>query len=194
MSLAGAIAINFSAPLWAALLSYLWLREKADAARWSTLLIGFFGVLLVATPGAESVQLGALFALANAIMYGSVTVAVRGMTKTESANTLLAWQMFTIAFFHALLLVFGFKMPTAVDFFLMLMSGITNFIAQYAWTHALRLAPATAVSPFYYLMLVWAIAIGYFVWGDVPTLSLLIGSAIVIASGLFLLCYEAKRR
>ena len=86
MPLAGAIAINFSAPLWAALLSVLWLKERAGPARWTVLLTGFCGVLIVTNPGADSLQIGALFALANAMMYGSVTVAVRGMTKTESAE------------------------------------------------------------------------------------------------------------
>jgi drug/metabolite transporter (DMT)-like permease len=56
------------------------------------------------------------------------------------------------------------------------------------------LAPTTAVSPFYYLMLVWAIGIGYFVWGDVPTAGLLIGSAIVVGSGLLLLWHEARQK
>jgi drug/metabolite transporter (DMT)-like permease len=64
MPLAGAIAINFSAPLWAALLSVVWLKERADAARWTALLSGFLGVLVVANPGTDSLTVGALFALA----------------------------------------------------------------------------------------------------------------------------------
>jgi drug/metabolite transporter (DMT)-like permease len=192
MPLAGAIAINFSAPLFAALLSILWLKERSGPARWSALLVGFFGVLIVTNPGADSLQVGALFALANAVMYGSVTVAVRGMTKTESANTLLMWQMLTLAVFHSVLLLFGFQWPTAVDATMLIGSGFTNAGAQYFWTQALRLAPTTAVSPFYYLMLVWAMVIGYLAWGDIPTLGLLAGSAIVVASGLFLLWHEAK--
>jgi drug/metabolite transporter (DMT)-like permease len=194
MPLAGAIAINFSAPLWAALLSVIWLKERAGAMRWSVLLTGFSGVLIVASPGSDSLQIGALFALANAMMYGSVTVAVRGMTATESTNTLLMWQMVTIAVFHSFLLAFGFRWPTASDAAMLALSGAANVVAQYTWTKALLLAPTTAVSPFYYLMLVWAIAIGFFVWGDVPTIGLLIGSAIVIGSGLLLLWHETQRR
>jgi drug/metabolite transporter (DMT)-like permease len=193
MPLAGAIAINFSAPLWAALLSVLWLKERASPMRWAVLLTGFSGVLIVASPGTDSLQIGALFALANAIMYGSVTVAVRGMTATESAVTLLMWQMVVIAILHTFLLAFGFRMPTAMDASMLGFSGVANAVAQYAWTRSLLLAPTTAVSPFYYLMLVWAIGIGYFVWGDVPTPGLLIGSAIVVGSGLLLLWHEAKQ-
>jgi drug/metabolite transporter (DMT)-like permease len=194
MPMAGAIAINFSAPLWSALLSVLWLKERAGPARWAALLFGFCGVLIVTHPGSDSLQVGALFALANAIMYGSVTVAVRGMTKTESADTLLMWQMVTIAFFHAFLLVFGVKLPTAADAAMLVASGLANAIGQYLWTRALHLAPTTAVSPFYYFLLVWAMAIGFLIWGDVPTIGLIIGSVIVVVSGLFLLWHEARRR
>lgn len=194
MPLAGAVAISFSAPLWAALLSILWLKERAGPARWGVLLTGFSGVLIVTNPGVDAFQIGALFALANAVMYGSVTVAVRGMTATESPNTLLMWQMATMAVCHCLLLLLGFKWPTPADAALMAFGGIANAAAQYAWTRALLLAPASAVSPFYYLMLVWAMLIGFAVWGDVPTPALVVGSAIVVASGLFLLWREAKRR
>jgi drug/metabolite transporter (DMT)-like permease len=194
MPLAGAIAINFSAPLWSALLSIVWLKERAGMVRWAALLSGFFGVLIVANPGADSLTLGALFALGNAVMYGSVTVAVRGMTRTESGNTLLMWQMATIAAFHSFLLLFGFRWPTAFDAALLIFSGVANATGQFFWTRALQLAPATAVSPFYYLMLVWALIIGFLVWGDVPTFGLLVGSGIVVASGLFLLWREGQRQ
>jgi hypothetical protein len=70
-------------------------------------------------------------------------------------------------------------------------TGFINALGQRFWTCALHLAPAAAVTPFYYLMLVWALAIGFVVWGDVPTVSLLVGSAIVVATGLFLFLREA---
>jgi drug/metabolite transporter (DMT)-like permease len=194
MPLAGAVAISFSAPLWAALLSILWLKERAGPARWAVLLTGFSGVVIVTNPGVDAFQIGALFALGNAIMYGSVTVAVRGMTATESPNTLLMWQMVVMTLCHSVLLLFGFRWPTAADAAMMAFGGVANAAAQYAWTRALLLAPASAVSPFYYLMLVWAMVIGFVVWGDVPTTALFIGSAVVIASGLFLLWHEAQRR
>jgi drug/metabolite transporter (DMT)-like permease len=73
-------------------------------------------------------------------------------------------------------------------------SGVANAIAQYLWTKALHLAPTTAVSPFYYFLLVWAMAIGFVVWGDVPTIGLIVGSVIVVVSGLLLLWHEARHR
>jgi drug/metabolite transporter (DMT)-like permease len=193
MPLAGAIAINFSAPLFATLVSALVLKETVGAARWSALIVGFLGVLIVAAPGADSFQIGALFALANAVMYGSVTAAVRGMTATESSGTLTMYQMVVLAVVFSTFLPFGFVMPTAGDGALMVLNGAANGLGQYSWTRALHLAPASAVTPFYYFSLVWAIVIGFAVWGDIPTIGLLVGSAIVVSSGLFLLLRESRR-
>ena len=192
MPLAGAVAINFSAPLFAAVVSIIWLKEPAGLVRGGALVIGFLGVLIVTDPGANSLTLGALFALVNAVMYGTVTVAVRGMTRTESANTLVIWQLTVLACFHSFLLVFGWRWPTPVDAAMLFGTGFTNAIGQWFWTKALHLAPAPAVTPFYYLMLVWALLIGFAVWGDVPSISLLVGSAIVVATGLFLFLREAR--
>jgi drug/metabolite transporter (DMT)-like permease len=192
MPLSGAIAISFSAPLFAALISLVWLKERADPARLAALAVGFLGVLVVTRPGADSLQTGALFALMNAVMYGSVTVAVRGMTSTESTTTLLMWQMAVVAACHSSLLVFGCAGPSPADAALLIASGFANGLAQYFWTKSLRLAPTAAVSPFYYLLLVWAILIGFVVWGDRPTASLLIGSGVVVCAGLALLAREAR--
>ncbi|HXX51184.1 MAG TPA: DMT family transporter [Xanthobacteraceae bacterium] len=192
MPLAGAVAINFSAPLFAALVSIIWLKEPAGYIRGGALLIGFLGVLIVTNPGTNSLTLGALLALTNAVMYGTVTVAVRGMTRTESANTLVIWQLAVLAFFHSFLLFFGWRWPTPIDWAMLFGTGFTNAIGQWFWTKALHLAPAPAVTPFYYLMLVWALIFGFIIWGEVPSPSLLIGSAIVVSTGLFLFLREAR--
>jgi drug/metabolite transporter (DMT)-like permease len=193
MPLASAVAINFSAPLFTALVAILLLKEKVGFARWFALIVGFIGVLIVTNPGADTFQIGAIFALANAMIYGSVTAAVRGMTATESAETLLMYQLLLITVFFSLLLPFGVALPSLADFGLILLNGLTNAIGQYWWTRALHLAPASAVTPFFYLSLLWAALLGYLVWGDLPTAGLLVGSAVVVGSGLFLLWRESVR-
>jgi drug/metabolite transporter (DMT)-like permease len=161
-------------------------------ARWVALAVGFLGVLLVVRPGPETFQIGALFALANAILFGTVTVGVRGMTATESTATLSMYQMVMLTTAFSLLLPFGFVTPTPFDATIMVFNGLANAVGQYWWTRALHLAPTSAVAPFQYLALVWAIIFGLVIWGDVPTLHLLIGSAIVVASGIFLLWRESR--
>ena len=195
MPLGGAVAINFAAPLFATVLAAWWLNERIGLARGGALVVGFAGVLLVAAPGADSFRIGALFALANAVLYGSVTAAVRGMTSTESAETLTMYQMLFLALFFALgLPLFGFVWPSNADLVPLLANGIVNAIGQYWWTRSLALAPPAAVGPFYYFSLVWALLLGFVYWHAVPALPLLAGSAVVVGSGLFLLWHESARK
>ncbi len=194
MPLAGAMAINFSAPLFATLFAALWLKERVGFARAVALAVGFAGVLLVTSPGADSFSLGALFAVANAVLYGSVTAAVRGMSATKSPQTLTIYQMlFMTLFFAVSLPVFGFSVPGGRDAAAMVAAGVCNGFGQYWWTRSLALAPPAAVGPFYYFTLVWATILGFVFWGDVPSLALLAGSSIVVGSGLFLLWHEAGK-
>ncbi len=194
MPLAGAIAINFSAPLFTTLVSALVLKEAVGVARWAALLTGLCGVLIVVNPGADAFRIGALFALGNAVLYGSVTAGVRSMTTTESAETLTLYQLTLLTGLFALLLPWGWVAPTAIEGAWILFNGASNAIGQFWWTRALHLAPASAVAPFYYLSLIWASILGFAVWGEVPTIGLMIGSAIVVASGVFLLWRESNAR
>ncbi len=193
MPLAGAVAINFSAPLFATFVAALLLKETIGPVRWAALVVGFLGVLLVTHPGSGTFQVGSLFALANAVLYGSVTVGVRRMTATESTETLTMYQLLLLTGFFALSLPFGFVAPDWTDAAVMVANGATNALGQYLWTRSLHLAPTSAVVPFNYFSLVWATILGFLVWGDVPSLSLVAGSAIVVGSGLFLLWSETRR-
>jgi len=194
MPLASATAINFSAPLFATLASLFFLKEPVGPVRWIVLVIGFIGVLIVTNPGAETFQTGALFALANAVLFGTVTAGVRGMTMTESAKTLTMYQLLLLTLFYGLTLPFAFKMPALSDVPLIVANGVTNMLGQYWWTRSIHLAPTSAVVPFQYFSLLWAMMFGFALWGDVPTIGLLVGSAIVTASGLFLIWYETRKR
>lgn len=193
MPLAGVTAIMFSSPIFTTLASIYFLHERVGPARWVALLIGFMGVLVIAAPGADSFQVGALFALGNAILFGTVVVGVRGMTATESTSTLIMYQLSLLAVVYALTLPFAFVMPTGFDAMIMILNGLGNGAAQYGWTRAIHLSPASAVVPFQYLQLVWAILLGFAIWGDLPTVGLLMGSAVVIGSGLFLFWNERRK-
>jgi drug/metabolite transporter (DMT)-like permease len=196
MPIASAMAINFSTPLFAALVAAIWLKERIGLARGLALVTGFLGVLVVASPGADAFRLGALFAIANAVLYGSVTAVVRGLSATESAETLTMYQMvFLTAFFGLALIVSGFVWPGTVrDWIALTLNGVINGIGQYWWTRSLSMAPPAAVGPFYYFTLVWAMLLGFVFWGDIPSLTLLAGSAVVVASGLFLLWHESNKK
>jgi drug/metabolite transporter (DMT)-like permease len=194
MPLASAFAINFSAPLFATIAAIFFLKETVGPVRWGALIVGFLGVLLVATPGVDTFQTGSLFALANAVLFGTVTVGVRGMTATESTETLTMYQMAMLTVAFAAALPLGVAMPTFTDGMAMAANGLGNALGQYLWTRALHLAPTSAVVPFNYFSLVWAIILGFAIWGDIPSAMLLAGSAIVAGSGMFLLWHESRGR
>src|SRR5919107_3650457 len=92
------------------------------------------------------------------------------------------------------LLPFGFKSPVWYDGVAPAFAGAGNGIAQFWWTRSLSLAPPSSVVPFNYLSLVWATILGFAIWGDLLTPELLLGSAIVVASGLYILWRETMRR
>ncbi len=193
LPLASVTAIGFSAPLFTAVLAILFFNEKSDLIRGGVLAVGFCGVLLVTHPGSNTLQLGALLALGNAVMYGSVTIAVRRMTKTEGAGTLLMWQMGVMTVAHAGLLVLGFRCPVGADWPLFALLGTSNAGAQFLWTRALAAAPATVVSPLYYSMLIWGAGLGFIVFGEVPSGWVVAGGLVVAASGIVLVLHEARR-
>ena len=194
LSLGSATAIGFAAPLFTTLLSIVVLKEKVGPHRWSALVIGFIGVLVVTHPGPASLNEGAFFALANALLISSVAIAIRRMSATESTETLTLYQMSVITLGTVCLLPLGFARPAWTDLIALAAAGIGNGIAQYWWTRSLSLAPPSAVVPFNYLSLVWATILSFAIWGDVPTPALLTGSAIVVASGLYILWRETVRR
>ncbi len=194
LSLGSAAAIGFSAPLFTTLLSIFVLKEKVGIHRWSALLVGFVGVLVVTHPGAGTLTWGAFFALANALLISSVAIAIRRMSATESTETLTLYQMSVITVCTLFLLPLGWARPAWYDVLALAAAGAGNGIAQFWWTRSLSLAPPSAVVPFNYLSLVWASILGLAIWDDVPTPALLVGSAIVVASGLYILWRETLRR
>src|ERR1700745_2638966 len=194
LSLGSATAIGFAAPLLTTLLSIAILKEKVGIHRWSALIVGFVGVLIITHPGTGTLTSGALFALANAVLISTVAIAIRRMSMTESPETLTLYQMSIMTFCTAGLLTLGFQGPHWGDALMVALAGVGNGIAQFWWTRSLSLAPPSAVVPFNYLSLVWAMILGFAVWGDVPTAGLLVGSAIVVASGLYILWRETVHR
>jgi drug/metabolite transporter (DMT)-like permease len=194
LSLGAATAIGFAAPLFTTLLSIVVLKEHVGVHRWSALIVGFVGVLLITQPGAGMLTYGALFALGNAILISTVAIAIRRMSLSESTETLTLYQMSIMTVCTACLLPLGVRVPAWSDAALLAFAGIGNGVAQFWWTRSLALAPPSAVVPFNYLSLVWATGLGFAIWGDIPTSSLLVGSAIVVASGLYILWRETLRR
>ncbi|HEY0522288.1 MAG TPA: DMT family transporter [Stellaceae bacterium] len=194
MPLADAVAITFTSPLFMTLLSIPLLGEQVGRHRWTAMLAGFAGVLIMAPPGLGLLSGGAFFALVNAASNAYVTIAVRRMSGTEASTTLVAYQLGFNALFALVLLPLGWTAPTLADAALMALIGLGAGVGQYWWTQAFRYAPTAVAAPFSYTAMIWALLFGFLIWGDMPTSALLTGAASIAASGLYILYRETIRR
>jgi drug/metabolite transporter (DMT)-like permease len=194
MPLADAVAITFSSPLFLTVLSIPLLGEQVRLHRWSAVVVGFVGVLIILPPGGGMLKSGALFALTNAIMNALLTIAIRRMSVTEASTALVFYQTLVTAVIALVLLPLFWTSPSLLDIGLFAAAGLLSGIGQYWWTQAYRFLPAAVAAPFSYTSMVWSLVLGYAVWGDIPTAAVLCGAVIVVASGLYILYREAIRR
>ena len=192
MPLGDAVAIGYAGPLFVTALSVPLLGDRVGKHRWSAVLVGFVGVLLMAHPSGSVPLTGALVALTNAFFYALSMISLRQLGATETASAMLFYHTIFSTLFGLMLLPFGWVTPDLPGFALLLGIGLIGGASQWLVIHAFRQAPPSSLSPFTYIGLVLALFWGWLVWGEVPTLWLLSGAAIVIAAGLYILHREIK--
>jgi drug/metabolite transporter (DMT)-like permease len=194
MPLADAVAITFSSPLFLTVLSIPLLGEEVGPYRWGAVIVGFIAILVMVHPGAGTLQVGAFLALFNALSSASVTIAMRRMSLTESSTTLVFYQTMTTAILSLCVVPFGFIAPSWTDAAMLALVGLSSGVGQFCWTQAFRFAPAAVAAPFSYMSMVWALLFGWLFWDEIPSVVLMGGSAVVAASGLYILYRETVRR
>ncbi|MDF2781589.1 MAG: EamA/RhaT family transporter [Geminicoccaceae bacterium] len=190
LPLADAYSIIFATPLLITALAVPVLGERVGWRRWSAVAVGFVGVLIMLQPGVAPIGPGSLAALGAAFASAIAILLVRKLSTTESTASIALYSNLTGVLAMAALLPFGGVVPSALDFLLMAASGLIGGTALLVLISAYRRAPAALVAPFQYSQMVWAILLGFLIWGDVPQPAKLFGAAIVAASGLFILYRE----
>jgi drug/metabolite transporter (DMT)-like permease len=193
LPLGEAIAMNFSAPLFLTALSVPLLGEKVGLHRWSAVLLGFVGVLIMVQPSPDALNLGAFVALGAALTQAFAMVAIRQLSRTEAPNTIVFYFTAICTGFIGLTLPFGWVTPTMDGLALLIATGLVGGCAQLCLTRAYSLAPAAVIAPFTYASLLWAVLFGWLIWQEVPTIHMMVGAAIVTASGLYILHRETRR-
>ncbi|UUX48263.1 DMT family transporter [Nisaea acidiphila] len=192
MDFASYVTISYSAPLFGTLLAIPFLGEKVGIRRVTAVLIGFSGVVLAAAPDDSGISLYALLALAAAFAYGCIMVVMRKLgTIDRSAATVF---YFTLAGVIAggVLMPFEWVTPEPVDLALLAGVGVIGGVAQIFMTEAFRQAPTAVVAPFDYTAMIWAVPLGYLVFGSVPSVQVIAGAGIIAAAGLFILYRETQ--
>ena len=199
LPMAEATTINLSVPIFAVIFAALFLGEPTGWQRWSAVLVGFLGVLLVLNPTTLVAQgfsghhgLGTLIALGGAVMTALITIQVRDLARTESPMTIVFW--FSLISMLPLGLALPFVMTThsAGEWALLIGLGLRGAVVQLSLTGALRLAPVAVVTPMDYSSLLWSIACGWFFFGTLPAETTWVGAPLIVASGLFIAWREHR--
>jgi len=194
LPLAEATAINFTAPIFATVLSFLILREDVRVHRWMAVLVGFVGVLIVARPtGASLPVLGVGIALIGALCQAGVTTTLRQIQRSENISAIVFWFAISGIVVGGLLMPFFGHAHGPKAFGLVIAGGLAGGIGQLLMTNSLR-APVSVVSPFDYLQIVGATVYGWLLFSDVPSAHTVGGAALIAASGLYTAWREHRRR
>ncbi len=195
MPIADTIAITFAGPLFLTMLATPLLGEPVGWRRWTAVVVGFVGVVVMVRPGTGTLQAVALLPVGAALMGALRDIITRRITshigRAESSVAILCFTTLVVILGGLLTLPFGWRLPSMVDFGLLALSGFLIGAAHYLLIEAFRFAEVGLIAPFKYISIVWAVLFGFLVWGDIPDRWIVIGAGLVIGSGLYIFHREA---
>lgn len=195
LQLAQTLSIQFATPLIVALLAGPLLGEWVGPRRLAAIGVGFIGVLVITRPGLGSMPPEALLSVGSAIAYALYAIMTRTLAAHDSTNTTLFFSGLAGTLVMTPVLPFVWSAPPGPTGWVLLIAvGVFGAVGHWCLIMAHARAPAATLSPFIYTQIAWMLAFGYVVFGDVPDLWTMVGTGIVIGSGLYLLARERARR
>jgi drug/metabolite transporter (DMT)-like permease len=191
LSLADAYAIFMSAPLLITALSVPMLGEHVGWRRWSAVLVGLLGVIIVLKPsGSGLITLGGLAALASAVGYALSAITIRMMSRTDPGPAIIFWALLLVTLISGAF-CFPRWVPLLREHWWWIVGlGLTGALGQYFITQAFRLAAPPVVAPLEYTALMWGMAFDWLLWLTVPSARMLLGASIIVGSGLYVIYRE----
>ena len=201
LPLADATAISFASPLITVALAAVILKERVRAYRWTAVLVGFVGVIVMLIPhfdvshyaaaGAASVAtVGSIFAIVAAFCNAGTVIQTRRLAQSETTSSIVFYFSLVTALAGALTLPFAWHTPTGSELLALVSLGVLGGIAHIFLTESYRHAAASVVAPFDYSAMLWALLLGYFVFGELPSALVYVGAVIVTGAGLFVIWRE----
>ena len=196
-----ATALGYAAPLLTVVFAAMFLDERVGVYRISMVGLGLVGVLIVLSPRlttlsgpmVETAQaVGAILALMGATCAALAQIYIRKMVATEKTSAIVFYFSITSASLSLLTIPFGWVMPDGRELVLLIIAGLLGGAGQIFLTSAYRFAPASVVAPFDYASMIFALVIGYFVFNEVPTKTMLMGAALVILAGCLIIWREQR--
>ena len=181
-------------PLMATAMAPFMLGERVGWRRWSAVVVGFAGALIIIRPGMGVFQPVVLIPLASALMFALYHILTRLCAQTDSAYVSLFYLGWVGAIATTPFGLMAWKPPTAEAWMFMAALSVTGLIGHMLLILALEYAPASTLQPLNYILLVWATLIGFFVFDQLPDGMTLIGGAVIVSSGLFVMFRERVRK
>ena len=194
LQLAETASILFAAPLFMCALSVPLLGERVGPRRWSAVVVGFLGVLIIMRPGSGALHWAAFLSLGAAFSVAVFQLLTRRLALHDRAETTLVYSTLVGALVSVPAAPFVWTLPDGFGWAAMAAMGFFGGFGHYLLVRAYHLAPAPVLAPFSYSQILWMIAIGFVAFGDLPDLWTVAGGLVVVASGLYLLHRERVRR
>lgn len=191
--LADVTAISMAVPIFATVMAIPFLGEKVGWRRWSAILVGFAGILVALDP-TGSFNEGSLFALIGTFFWAVTIICVKRLSQSESPYTIVLYYMVTGAALTGLFLPSVWVTPTPEHLAYYVAAGVIGGLGQILMTYALKLAPASVVSPLEYTSICWAVLFDILVWTVYPSMTTAAGATLVIFTGLYIWHREARVR
>lgn len=192
MPMANVYGILFATPLLVTALSVPLLGEMVGWRRWSAIIAGFAGIMIMLQPGSTTIGPGIVAALIAALAASFSVIMVRKLSATESGASIALYSNLLIVLVMGTWLTQDFRPMPLTDLALAGTAGIAGGVALLSLIAAYRRAAAAIVAPFQYSQMLWGVVFGFLVFGDVPTPAVLTGGLVVVASGLFIIYRELK--
>ncbi|MFT3972560.1 MAG: DMT family transporter [Amaricoccus sp.] len=196
-----ATALGYAAPLLTVISAAMFLGEKVHAFRLTAVFFGLIGVVIVLSPRltladptkASALQaFGAMAALFGAVCAALAQVTVRKLVNTEATGAIVLYFSLTSVTLSFLTIPFGWTLPTGHEAMLLVGAGLLGGTGQILLTESYRHAETGVIAPFEYVSMLLSLLLGYLIFGDVPTLTMLAGAALIVAAGLFIIFRERR--
>lgn len=193
LPLAQAVAISYSTPLFVTIGAVWVLGETVRARRWTAVLIGFIGVIILLRPDADTFTGASLVALLAAVMSASVAISIKFLTRTESPDAIV---VFTTALWVPMSLVpalLFWQTPSGITWLWLVLAGLFGTVAHMCWTRALQLGDASILTPISFMQVLVVGVFGWWLFGESVDRYTLIGALIIFGSNLYLAHREITR-
>lgn len=192
LPMAEVTAVLTAAPLVVTALAVPLLGERVGWHRWSGVLVGFAGVLLIVRPGSALFDWTMLLPVLGAMLWGLYQIQVRIVSRHDNSDTTLLYTALVVMLAFTVVAPWQWVNPTPIDWLWLILLGLINSGAHYAMIVALGWAPASLLQPFVYSSIVWAALLGWLIFGDLPDRWAVLGMALVTAGGLYVMYRERR--